>query len=44
MAELEVSHLQLGSLTTDDYPVLRPVELERLTRGKDQRDIRPFGG
>jgi hypothetical protein len=30
IAELEVGNLQLGPLATDDRPVLRPVELERL--------------
>jgi len=44
MAELEVSHLQLGSLAADDHPVLRPVELEGFTGGKDQRYKRSFGG
>ena len=37
IAELEVSHLQLGPLATDDRPIFRPVELKRLARQKRQR-------
>jgi len=36
IAELDMRHLQLGSLIADDSPVLGPVELERLTRRKAQ--------
>lgn len=40
MAELEVRHLQLDALTLNDGPVLAPIELERLPRGKHQRHKR----
>ena len=37
VAELEVSHLQLGALAADDRPIFRPVELERFAGLERQR-------
>jgi len=36
VGQLHMSDLQLGALAGDDRPVLRPVELERLSRHKGQ--------
>ena len=44
MAQLEVRDLQLGVLLADGEPVFAPVELERLPRGKGERDKRPAAG
>ncbi|MFT4613547.1 MAG: hypothetical protein ACI9NT_000688 [Bacteroidia bacterium] len=40
--ELEVGNLQLGSFTTNDHPIFRPVELEGFAGRKDQRNERSF--
>ena len=40
MRQLNVRHLQLHPLAADDRPIFAPVELERLSRLKDQRDKR----
>jgi len=41
IAELGMSNLQLHSLTADDSPIFRPIELEGLTRFKAQRHKGP---
>ena len=45
VGELEVGDLQLGPLTRDDRPVLRPVELERLAgQERERHECAPTGG
>ncbi len=40
VTELKMGNLQLGSLTANDDPVLRPVELKGLAWGEDKGDKR----
>jgi hypothetical protein len=44
VAELELCDLQLGALAVDHGPVLAPVELERFSGRKPERNERPASG